>query len=417
MLLTERPEPTGARKRHRRILPGPSLATRPFEGAALLDELEGTRGALFTWARDVALWVQTPPDQRSGLFWPDAPRVLDLQGPSARAAAALRGLWTHPESVRSAAVAEACTSISEWAENEGGLASTAIYFAELAASASEDDALLALAAGRVNRRYAVYERARHWYERGIDLARAHADRPAQAAGYLSWGNMEFQRGRHASARRFFVRAWRTARKFHLREEGGAARHNLMTLALERGKFDEAQDHALAAFRFYGRQHGRMPYFAHDVAQLWAWQRFYSAAYPVFLAAVPLITHPKERIKLLANLGRAAAGLGESQVFFDAWQGVTAYVPRPNEHLAEAYVNIGEGALLLGLAAQAHDVGSRALALARERGESSTEAQAEALLSKVRTPTAPLVPLEPPDTVKALSRWLLQTLQERAAPSM
>jgi tetratricopeptide (TPR) repeat protein len=305
--------------------------------------------------------------------------------------------------------------ISDWAEDEG-LTSTAVYYAELAASALSDDPLLALVAGRINRRHAMYERARHWYERGIDLARSHADRPAQAAGYLSWGNMEFQRGRHAAARRFFIRGWRIARKFHLRDEGGAARHNLMTLALELGKFDEAQEHALAAYRFYGRQHERMPYFAHDVAQLWAWQAFYAAAYPIFLAAVPLITHPKERIKLLANLGRAAAGLGESQVFFDAWQGVTAYVPKPNEHLAEAYVNIGEGALLLGLAAQAHEVASRALALARERGEASTEAQAEALLGKVRTSTAPPPPLEPPDTVKALSRWLLRTLQERAAPS-
>jgi hypothetical protein len=96
--------------------------------------------------------------------------------------------------------------------------------------------------------------------------------------------------------------------------------------------------------------------------------------------------------------------------------VTAYVPQPNEHLAEAYVNIGEGALLLGLLSQAHEVASRALALARQRGEASTEAQAEALLWKVQTPAEPPPPLEPPDTVKALSRWLLKTLQAQAAPS-
>jgi tetratricopeptide (TPR) repeat protein len=416
MLLTERPEPRGAKKRQRRILPGPSLATRPFEGAALLDELDGTRCALFQSARDVALWIQTPPDQRAGLFWPEAGRRNDLHGPPARAGGALKRLRTNPESARPGAVADACTAISEWAQDEGGIPLTAVYFAELAAGAMKDDPLLALAAGRINRFHALYERARHWFERGIDVARAHADRSAQGAGYLSWGNMEFQRGRHAAARRFFIRAWKIARKFHLREIGGAARHNLMTLALELGKFDEAQDHALAAYRFYGRQHDRMPYFAHDVAQLWAWQGYYAASYPVFQAAAPLITHPKERIKILANLGRAAAALGDSDTFFDAWQGVTAYVPQPNEHLAEAYVNIGEGALLLGLLSQAHEVASRALALARQRGEASTEAQAEALLWKVRTPTEQPPPLEPPDTVKALSRWLLKTLQAQAAPS-
>lgn len=416
MLLTERPEPQGTKKRQRRLLPGPPLATRPFEGAALLDELSGERFVLFQWARDVALWIQTAADERVGLFRPEAARQDNVHGPLARASSTIQRLRAKPHSMRHDTLAEACTVIREWAQEVGGLSATEIYFAELAAWAARDDPQLALTAGRVNRRHALYERARHWFECGIDVARAQADRSTQAAGYLSWGNMEFQRGRHPAARRFFNRAWRIARKFHLRELGGAARHNLMTLALELGKFDEAQDHALAAFRFYGRQHDRMPYFAHDVAQLWAWQGYFAASYPVFRAAAPFISHPKERIKILANLGRAAAALGESDVFFESWHGVTAYVPQPNEHLAEAYVNIGEGALLLGLLSQAHDVASRALTLARQRGEASTEAQAEALLWKVRSPTPPPPPQEAPDSVKALSRWLLRTLQERAAPS-
>lgn len=210
MLLTERPEPTGARKRQRRIVPAPSLGVRPFEGAPLLDELDGAAATLFQLARDVALWIGTPPDQRSGLFRPGVGQAVELRGSLARAGGVLRQLRANPALARSETVAAACVAISEWAQDEGTLSATAIYFAELAAGASSDDPLLALAAGRVNRRHALYERARHWFERGIDVARAHADRSAQGAGYLSWGNMEFQRGKHAAARRFFIRAWRIA---------------------------------------------------------------------------------------------------------------------------------------------------------------------------------------------------------------
>jgi tetratricopeptide (TPR) repeat protein len=413
MLLTERPEPRGAKKRQRRVIPWPSLATRPFEGAALLDELDGIHRALFQWARDVALWIQTAPEQRPGLFRLEAAQQSEVGGVLARPCGTIQRMRANPNTTPNHAIADACTVISEWARDAGELRATEVCFAELAAGAANQNPELGLTAGRVNRRHALYARARHWYEAAIDLAKVQEDRSAQAAGYLSWANMEFQRGKHAIARRLFLRAWRTARKFRLRELGGAARHNLMTLALELERYDEAQEHALAAFRFYGRQHERIQYFAHDVAQLWAWQGYFSAALPIFVAAAPLITNPKERIKLLANLGRAAAGLGDTDAFFDAWEGVTGYLPQSNEHLAEAYVNIGEGALLLGLQNQAHEVAERALALARQRGEASTEAQAEALLWKLRGPTLPQSPREPPDTVKALSRWLLRTLQDRS----
>lgn len=416
MLLTERPEPVRGNKRRRRVLPAPTLATRPFEGAALLDELTGAEGELFDWARDVALWVQTPDDHKRGLFRGGNDCQFTGEGALARAAGVLSGMRSRPQTVRGDAIAEACTGISEWAEGEA-LTNTAVYFLELASWAAPDDALLALAAGRANRRNALYERARHWFERGIDVARAQEDRPAQAAGHLSWGNMEFQRGRHKFARRYYLRAWKIARRFHLREEGGAARHNMMTLALELGRFDEAQEHALAAYRFYGRKHERMPYFAHDVAQLWSWQGLHTAAVPIFRAVMPLIDRPKERIKVLANLGRAAAGMGDVDTFFEAWIGVATYVPESNEHLAEAYVNIGEAAMLLGLSAQAQDVAARALSLARARGERSTEVQAEALTNAIRAPApGKRPPREAPDTVKALSSWLLKTLKDQAAPS-
>jgi tetratricopeptide (TPR) repeat protein len=408
----------------RRAIPQPALLPGGFEGSALLDELRGRAeaAALFQRARDVALWIITPPDQRYRLLGNDRRPVAaadhhpveDRSG--AEGDQALSGplqvldtLVTNPAGVDAAALADACAAVSAWA-GECHFATTAISFAELAAAAVPDP-LLAVHAGRLNRRYALYERARHWYEHASDVGRIGENRVAQAVAHLSWGNLEFQRGRHIAARRQFIRAWRVAKKFHLREEGGAARHNLMTLALEQGRYEDAQEHAVAAFRFYGRGYPRIPYFAHDVAQLWSWQRYYDAAIPIFIAAKDLIV-PKERLKCLANLGRAAAGVGDASTFFESWDAVGAFDGPATEDMAEVFVNIGHGALDLGLYSRAHEVGIRALTIARQRGEISTEAQAEALLARVREQDEPLPPRPAPDSVRALSRWVLKAIEGR-----
>lgn len=49
------------------------------------------------------------------------------------------------------------------------------------------------------------------------------------------------------ARKLFLRAWRRCRRHHLRALGAAARHNLLALCIETGRFEEAQEHAEAAY--------------------------------------------------------------------------------------------------------------------------------------------------------------------------
>ena len=58
-------------------------------------------------------------------------------------------------------------------------------------------------AGRLNRFYAQYERARHWFEAAADVSRIQEKRSAQAIALLSWGNLDFQRGSFVGARRRF----------------------------------------------------------------------------------------------------------------------------------------------------------------------------------------------------------------------
>jgi tetratricopeptide (TPR) repeat protein len=412
MLLSERPEPSGtARQRIRRTIPQPSLLTRPFEGADILEELPPEAAhELFQRARDVALWSGTPADVRDellagGRFSLLAPVDQALREP----VSTLRRIVTRPASATPQSIADACTAISDWAADEG-FTRTCIYFAELAAASVPNDSLATIKAGRINRFHAQYERAKHWFECAVDVSRVQENRSAQASALLSWGNLEFQRGNHFAARRLFGRAWRVAKKYHLREEGGAARHNQMTLALELGKFDEAQEHAVAALRFYGKGYERLPYFAHDVAQLWNWQRFYVLAIPIFTIVKDLIV-PEERLKCMANLGRAAAGVGDASTFFDAWREVTTYDGRrAAPDLAEAYINIGEGALLLGLYARAHEVASRALIIARQRGDEANEEQANSILRRVAVQEERPAPAHPPDSARALARWLTKALQ-------
>jgi tetratricopeptide (TPR) repeat protein len=210
-------------------------------------------------------------------------------------------------------------------------------------------------------------------------------------------------------------AWRRARKHHLRELGAAARHNLLALCIETGRFDEAQEHAEAAFELYGKRHRIIPTFAQDVAQLWSWQGYSDVALRVFSAALPRIEVPKERFITTANLGRAAAGAGRGDLFLDAWGEITRYTGPMNEFVAEALVNIGEGALILGLHVKALEAATRALHLATARRERATVDQAERVLARIRAgETGRQRSHAPPDRARSLAGRLLRALE--AAPA-
>lgn len=415
MLLTDRPEPI-ARRRGSLAVPAPQLLAQPFEAAPLLDEIEGPLSArLFQRARDAALWAATPQDLRCGLFQPATPSggayPDDPFGSSLRV---LDRLVLEPEGATAEGIAEACTRVGEWAAHCGHV-QTAIWFYEVAAHASPDGAMLAAAAGRLLRQHAYFERSKRWFERAVGLARRAGDMSASASAYLSWANMEFHRGEHSRARKLFLRAWRRARKHHLRELGAAARHNLLALCIETGRFDEAQEHAEAAFELYGKRHRIIPTFAQDVAQLWSWQSYSEVALRVFLAALPKIDVPKERFIATANLGRAAAGAGRRDLFLDAWGEVAHYAGPANEFVAEALVNISEGALILGLHGKALEAAGRALHLAAARRERATVEQAERVLARIRAGEAgPRRSPLPPDRVRSLAGRLLRALE--AAPA-
>jgi tetratricopeptide (TPR) repeat protein len=308
----------------------------------------------------------------------------------------------------SASITAACLKISAWAGRQGYF-QTASHFAEAAAAVRPRDPGAAFAAGRAARWQAAYERAEQWFDRSLALARRNGDFAAYIDARLGKGTLHAQLGRRAAARDEFVLAWRTAKKHKIRELGAAAQHNLLAQAYEERRYDEAASHATLALRLYGARHTRFPYIAHDMAQLWTALGFFAPALPVFRAVRSFIDAPAERVQLMANIGRAAAGAGDTDGFHAAWDEVTRHARAGTQYVAAAYVNLAEGALLLRNPQQAAELAERGLEAARRRGERAEEENALALLNRIRGGHPGEHPPVVPPNITELSRDLVEAL--------
>lgn len=413
MLLSERPEPKGVRKRRggwKAALPPPLPYSGGFECVSILDEVGGELGQLaFQRARDALLWATAPSYLRVSLFRRPEPAHLPIPDCAPAVAAAFRILnrmVAQPEGLAASRIADACTEISEWAA-ANAYPETAIWYAEIAAAIEPRNPERAWLVGRALRQNARYERSRQWLERTVGLARRSGNRSVQGAAYLSLGNLEFHVGNYRHARRWWITAWRLAHKYHL-GHAGPARHNLMRLCMIQGKFPEAEEHAAAAFELYERSDPSFAGFAHDAAQLWSWQAFFEVAVPIFEAVIPLLP-PKEQFIAAANLARAAAGGRDRQRFLAAWEEAEKRISPRNEYVAEGLASVAEGAQFLGLTSRALDLARRAEGLASERRMPETVELAQAIQSRVRNSVPGPTPLRPPDHVRALATRILRTL--------
>lgn len=414
MLLTERQEPRRSRRRRASPPPAPVLAAKPYEGAEILEELpDFYEELLWQAARDVQLWAMVHPANRSGLFRDtqavDRERVGRICPELASAFKAIGVLRSRPEGADGRSICAACQLCYDWARHNDYLA-TAATFAELAAWATPQDSTLATAAGRANRHLGAFERAKRWFDRAIALARRAGDQAAYAEALLTWGNMAFQRAEYGAARKLFDRAWRKGRRYNLREMGAAAHHNLMALEFTLGDCAAANEHGAAAFALYGRTSERLPFLAHDLAHLWTTEGYCELALRLLLASEPLITAPGEKIKVWANIGRAAAGAGRDDLFFEAWDRVSRESrTSTSPHLPEALIALAEGSHSLGRPAQATDMAERAVQAARKHKHGDAEQLALAALAKIRSGEAPPPPVDPPDFASALAARVLRAL--------
>jgi tetratricopeptide (TPR) repeat protein len=401
------------------LRPAPSPLTSPFEGASILDEVEAPLAVeLWQRLRDVQLWTEADATARLALF--------ERAGANAKAAAAALAesltdghLKNGLETLRTLCegglpeertLITACLALAEWAQREG-YTSTCVEYAEAAARLRVRDPDLSFNAGRANRRKAAYERAEAWFDRAHGLARRARDPIALADSLLGWGNLEYQRGELDTASKLYFRAWRAARKAKVRALGAAAQHNLLLLRFDESNFDEATRHAALAASLYPVGHRRIPYLAHDTALVWMNEGYHEAALRVFLACIPHIEVPVERVQLWANIARAAGALRDSNRFYEAWDIVSIGSTRPGEFVAISLVNVAEGARSLGLRRQARVIAGKAKEFARLRGEKLTEAAADRLLTALRSGGAPDALREHPEHVGAFSTELLELLSK------
>jgi tetratricopeptide (TPR) repeat protein len=375
-----------------RTPPAITHGSEAFEGAGILDEVRGPL-ALLLWQslRDVSLWASFDPEEREGIF---------VQGAEENRLASLRAaevdvqleppLMTvvrmvgSPEGAKPEGVAMACQHIAHWADVQG-LSGTAISFAQAAALALPADASYAYAVGRMARRRAEYARAETWFRRAIALARQMGDWTTYALAFSGLGNLYSQRGNLPAARRFHVRALRAARRHSLRQIQGSALHDLFVIAAGSPEGDDPERYARAAFEAYGQDHPRLPALAQDLAYYWILRGNNEAALQVFQALLPHMTRLDERLVVLANVARAAAGAGERKLFEETWDEVWDGLGRSDslENGAQVLLELAHAAAALGEPERAERAADRALQVSSDRGEQRVRVQAEELLETVR----------------------------------
>lgn len=366
---------------------------RTLPCAEVLAELPAEM-ALLLWqtCRSVHLWGQHGPKLR--LFAPGAVELRrsrlesagvddELRGPLASLAALLENRRV----VEVTRVVEACREVAGWAEGKGKLA-TALAFAQAAATASPEDASLAVMVGRFARMRAEYERAESWFDHALVLARLTRDRQAYAEAFAGLGNLYVQKGSFPKARDFHQRCLRAARRHALHEMEGAALHNLYVIAFESGQVAEAEVLAGKALSAYPAGNRGIARLAYDVAYRWMAMGYFRRALIVAREIVFCFDLPSDRMLALGLLARAAGGAGEGDDFEQAWsQGWLLHARESAaEGAARGLLGLGYGAASLSEWARAERAARKALEHAVERKEETVAIKAELLANAIRERT-------------------------------
>src|SRR5215207_6989154 len=172
-----------------------------LEGMEILREVSGETGLLLWQSyRNVMFWATAEPGERAALFSAEASRkrlaellAADIPADLVDSLVETGRMLGAPESTSGEAIAEACRSISEWAEREGHDA-TALGFTQAAALAAPRNATFSLAVGRMARRRGEQARAETWFRHAIMIGRQAGDWDAYARAYIALGKMLLMRG-------------------------------------------------------------------------------------------------------------------------------------------------------------------------------------------------------------------------------
>lgn len=220
---TRKKRPTApVRKTDRRWRVPPPLVhgPEPLEGGTILEELEAPMGVvLWQAARDVSLWVSTPAEERGELFSTHALErrrsvVESLSLPTMVADAMMAVSDSLRGDTESEEIARACAVIADWADSES-LPGVSLAYAQAVALIRDSDPGVAYAVGVQARRRSEDSRAETWFRRSVMLARQNGDWSVYSQAFLALGDLYIDRESYSIARKFHIRASRSAKRHSL----------------------------------------------------------------------------------------------------------------------------------------------------------------------------------------------------------
>lgn len=304
----------------------------------------------------------------------------DLRAPVAVIAAEL----ARPADVDLERLAHACLVITDWSL-EYGAQGTAVLFAEAAAVVWPNNARFAWITGKLYRAWQQLARAELWFRRASRVAVWTGDWELRARAANSLGNLLVHKGDLAGGRELLLAAARVAKRKRLRERLATAHHDLFVVSTYAGQFSEAESHAQQAFAAYGPDHPNLLRLAYDVSHCWMQQGQFSRAFQVLTALRGRFPDSERQLHVLASTARAAGALDDAPAFHEAWAHAWNLMEEGGvEHLrAAAALELGLGALQLGLREHATSALVAAQEAARDLREGETLAQAEAALDNLR----------------------------------
>lgn len=386
---------TSAQRVPRRWRTPPPLTrgSESLEGMEILREVAGEVGILLWQAyRNVMFWASVEQGERAALFSPNAASRRQAELAEARVPEELRGPLTVLSEMIGAAdetpgepVADACTAIARWAETEGHL-NAALAYTQAASVSAQRNARLALAVGQLARRRGDMARAETWFRHTIMVGRQVGDWDSYSRAYIALGNMLISRGNLPAAARMHIKALRAARRKGLQQIQGMALHDLFVIAYEMGRDEQAEEYARQAFRAYGPAHPSIPSLALDTAYFWLERGHFRRSLEVFQALEPHLMTPRIRLALLANIARAAGGVGDRDLFRKAWTQVTRMNKDSElQSIAPAcMLELGYGAANLGEWDRAQQAAEDSYEQATKLGQGKIRMRAEALLQSVKS---------------------------------
>lgn len=294
--------------------------------------------------------------------------------------AVIAGELAQPAEVDRERLCNACLAVTDWALGVQAHG-TAVLFAEAAAVVWPNNARIAWLTGKLYRERQQFGRAELWLRRARRVAVWTGDWELQAQAINSLGNLKVRLGDLPGGRDLLLTAARLAKRKRLRERLAKAQHDLLAVCIYSGRFSDAELHATQAFAAYGSDHPNLANLAFDVSHLWMQRGQFGRALTVLKALKSRFEDYDRQLRVLASTARAAGAVSEEETFHDVWADAWELIDSGKaDHLrAAAPLELGLGALSLGLWEQAELALTTARKAAEGLREGDTLARADASL--------------------------------------